>query len=107
VFTALQFTSYSRYGESKCRKPPKPSPNAGKKEKFKGFRCHSVHTVPKHKLRIRETTRMFLQWKDRGGHFTEKKHKTVNSWQKWAIEETVSSIFHKIFTKCEGKRRET
>jgi hypothetical protein len=101
VFTALQFTSYSRYGESKPKKPPEPNPNAGKKENFKDSHRYSLHTVPKHKKGLKELARLFLQWKSRGDHFTEKKHEKVNTRQKQAIEEAVLSIFHNAFTKCE------
>lgn len=91
VFTILQFTGYRCYGEKARSK----ALSAGLKNEIEAllhlFRLYRLHDSSKKKKENGCPMSSNLQWKVRGGLFTEKKQKKVNNQKEKAENNALSS----------------
>jgi hypothetical protein len=87
----LQFTSYSYYGERVIRKSAVANHKEENTNKLQRFLLYNSHSFSKREIRKRQPLCWYLQWKRRGGFFTEKRHKKVNTEQNKTQKGAVSS----------------
>jgi hypothetical protein len=93
----LQFTGYRYCGEKAEDERIEIDCKKGMGEELHTVSFHKHHTLLKPEKTRKPRCNLILQWKNRGGTFTCKRHENVNYEQTRNEKDAAPSQFHRMF----------